>query len=74
MIQIYTKDRPIRSGRYWATEDIRKAPVIYHVDTHDHESELTIDTNEGYLPINHHVFDGMLWGSSPIPEPLGIKI
>lgn len=74
MIQVYTKNKPTRSGHYWATESLEKAPIIYHVGTHDHETELTIDTNEGYLSVDHPVFDDILWGHCPIPEPLGSKI
>lgn len=74
MAQLYTKNRPTRSGYYWATDTLERAPVIYRVDTHDDTAELTVDTNEGYLPVNHAIFDGMFWSHCPIPEPIGIKI
>ena len=74
MIQVYTKNKPNRSGHYWATNDLTKPPVIYRIDTHDHEVELTAETTEGYIPLDDPCFNETLWGHCPIPEPLGKKI
>lgn len=71
-MQYWTKEKPNKTGYYWAKLNENETYVLYISKVSDDTIYVSLHDNVHLL--NEKRFDKVLWGSGTIAEPQGLKI
>lgn len=71
-MQYWTKEKPNKTGYYWAKMDEDETCICYISTGPDWETYVTI--YDEIYNMDDLRFNNVLWGNSLIPEPVGEKI